>query len=329
MRPVSVYLVTFNCARTFIDVDNFARHFFLRHTFSYPWPDLILLSLQEIAPIAHSFLGGNLLFPYFRRFHIAINKASQRQYEPIATHNVGMTALIVLARSDFSPRVRLAATAGVGVGDLGLGNKGAVGVRLAIGQDDDWAYLTFVAAHLAPMEWAVTRRNEDWKQIVRNLIFRSTHGSKRAITGEAQPLLSNDLDEFGREDGTTMFVPHSLLFFAGDLNYRTSDVPPKAYAHQSFPQPGEESHNRLKSKEMTSFWKADQLNQQRQANATMHLLDEFPVTFAPTYKYADGQRDLWPANGGEPQAYPWAKHRFPSWCEYVPFADSPLLVCHA
>ena len=222
---ISVYLVTYNCGRLQVDVDRFAPLFFSHRSPTLPPPDLIVLCLQEIAPYAHSFLGGSLLAPYFRRLHHAINQATNEDYQNLATRNVGMTAIMILARPDVAPYVRPQSYAGVGVGQWQMGNKGAVGVRLAAGKGAQ-AQLTFVSAHLAPMEDAWLRRNQDWKNIVAGLIFsRHPQDSSNAAGSERQPLLAAATrDTTGSLQETSMFQAHVPLFFAGDLNYRTADT---------------------------------------------------------------------------------------------------------
>ena len=313
MQKLNAHVVTFNCARNLLDIDTFASHLFIRQPKSLRSPDLIVLSLQEVAPIAHAFLGGNLLNPYLQRFVQAVNKSSDVGYEPIAIRNVGMTALIVLAESSVSSSIRLVSAAGVGVGHWRMGNKGAVGVRLSIDCGDSFRFVTLVAAHLAPFEHQVSRRNEDWKEIVSGLVFLPTDKRHPDPSEESEPLLP----ETGRPSGDnllhSMFSNQAPLFFAGDLNYRTHDVGPSDTDAQKFPQPGEERISALRN--------TDQLERERSAEATLHYLDEVPIDFPPTYKYAWGHSDDWPGDGSEPSVYHWAKHRFPSWCDRILFSS--------
>jgi len=131
MADISCYMVTFNCGRTLIDVDHFAANLFNGFKDKYP-PDLVVLSLQEIAPIAFSFLGGSFLAPYYTRFttslDMSVGKLFQTgvTYETVLVRNVGMTALMVFARDTFVPQIGLKYTAGVGVGKWEMGNKGFV-----------------------------------------------------------------------------------------------------------------------------------------------------------------------------------------------------------
>lgn len=55
-----LYLLSFNCARTLVDPQSLAPSFFDALPKGAPLPDLVAISLQEIAPIAYSFLGGKM-----------------------------------------------------------------------------------------------------------------------------------------------------------------------------------------------------------------------------------------------------------------------------
>ena len=131
MADINCYMVTFNCGRTLIDVEHFAENLFNGLKTNLP-PDLVVLSLQEIAPIGYSFLGGSFLAPYYTRFttslHVAVEQLFQSgiNYETVLVRNVGMTALMVFARETFVPQIGLKYTAGVGVGKWEMGNKGFV-----------------------------------------------------------------------------------------------------------------------------------------------------------------------------------------------------------
>lgn len=190
-----------------------------------------------------------------------------------------------------------------------MGNKGAVGARFTYHKGDSYTELAFVAAHLAAMEDAVLRRNEDWKNIVRRLVFASSPKDSRVSTsGETQPLLS-----ISAHDGS-IYKPTSHLFLAGDLNYRTSTTKPTpADCTDSFPQPDHAS--------LTPLFERDQLNRERMAGRTCHGLVEAQVTFPPTYKYQHKDPFLTP--DAELSAWPWASHRWPSWCDRILYLDIP------
>lgn len=184
-------------------------------------------SLQEISPLAQSFVGGYLLNPYLMPFKEALNLAAsgveeqqqqqdeeqeqakgstsrrsrppqslqrststlstlwRRQqdypYKLVGSRNVGMTAIMLFARKpDAIHHIQFAECA-FGIADMG--NKGAVALRVTYSgagspgeEQDDTAtdsaaeqrttVITFVATHLAAMEYNLRRRNANWASIV-------------------------------------------------------------------------------------------------------------------------------------------------------------------
>lgn len=332
MLPFDLYLITFNCGRTIIDTRAFSHSLLKAYNGQNGLPDIISISLQEIAPIAHSFLGGSLLKPYYDPIVEAVNLAadSRAAYVELKRHNAGMTAIIVLAKSTLINQVQLVQTADIGVGDYDLGNKGAAGVRVYLrpnNDDGDPVPLTFVSAHLAPHEMAVERRNRDWTKIVTGLAFSSSAQSVDSLaqsgdvnsknTVESEPLLSDEgsQNSIGSPNTPSIFNNYPL-FFSGDLNYRASDVSPKVDDHQQYPQPVTDPAN---AKHYSRLLKRDQLSRERSAGRTMQCLDELPVEFPPTYKYdVDRYSDF---TSEEPETWYWAKHRQPSWCDRILFSS--------
>ena len=129
MTELNCYIATFNCGRTLVNVDHFAANFFNGLKTNLP-PDLVVLALQEVAPIGYSFLGGSFLAPYFVRFSTAVHLATTRRFEgeseygTVSVRNVGMTAIMIFAKGDVQERIKRIDTAGVGVGLWEMGNKG-------------------------------------------------------------------------------------------------------------------------------------------------------------------------------------------------------------
>ncbi|KAK5123748.1 hypothetical protein LTR85_002384 [Meristemomyces frigidus] len=363
MAELNCYITTFNCGRSLINTDYFAANLFDGLKSELP-PDFIVLCLQEIAPIGQSFLGGSLLTPYFARFMQAVADATSRQfgkesrYNAVISRNVGMTGVMVFAKHELVRFIKRTETAGVGVGVWEMGNKGAVGVRLGLsglGEDrDEETLLSFVAAHLAPMEGAWQKRNEDWKSICQDLVFEPVveAGHRRAVMegrvegeGESEPLLS--ATESKHSVGS-MFDPPSHLFFAGDLNYRTSDSPPQPSDLETWPQPTEATSD---PHHYSQLLPKDQLTREHKKGDTLHLLAEAPVNFAPTYKYStaaqkhvahsavtEEQRTLADGRvvdttylkpGDHEKVWLWAEHRTPSWCDRILFLKEAPPTVHS
>lgn len=328
MSSLTAHITTFNCGRTLPSTSHLANELFSNSP-SLP-PDLIVLCLQEIAPIGYAFLGGSFLAPYFSKFSTTVHEAVSKRFEsnadytPLLVRNAGLTALMVFARSDVKDKIRWIETAGVGVGMYEMGNKGAVGARLGFaGDDDETVPVTFVSAHLAPMEDQCERRNADWQSICEGLVFARDNANTTRNDEDSQPLLSSDSRDTNNATAEhTLFSPLSHVFFAGDLNYRTADTPPSNTDHQIWPHPTSDPNH----PSYRDLWVNDQLNRELRNKNTLHLLTEAPVNFPPTYKYSDAAKKAvkhgkpLPSGGsGEQQTWPWAKHRVPSWCDRVLF----------
>ncbi|KAL2013706.1 hypothetical protein VTN00DRAFT_1231 [Thermoascus crustaceus] len=345
---LNLYILTFNCARYQIQTDRFASHLFdalpnnpardhddasrggRRHP--YEVPEILVLSLQEIAPIAYAFLGGSFLNQYYDAFDQAVHLAVSKQwadnnvsYVNMLRKNSGLTAIMVFVRSDVAGRISCIQTAEVGLGVQQMGNKGAVGARLRYmveDQSNDAVDLTFVSAHLAPMECAFERRNKDWKGIVERLVFTREKGGagNREGGGEESVALLRKPDSRSCSDGQSgIFMPTTYLFLAGDLNYRTSDTIPQKDDRNRFPQPTTDTNSR---RHYSQLLKDDQLTRELQNNRTLHNLSEAPITFPPTYKYSDEARRA-AAQDGEPKEWKWASSRWPSWCDRILYLDVP------
>ena len=328
MADLNCYIATFNCGRAPVNIDHFAANLFNCLKTNVP-PELVVLSLQEIAPIGYGFLGGSLLTPYLSRFATAVNDAAVQQFESgngeygtVTVQNVGMTAIMVFARSSFKERIRWIERAGVGVGLWEMGNKGAVGVRLGLQE----TMVTFVAAHLAPMEDAWERRNEDWRCICEGLVFeraKASGGSKLTGNGgdEAEPLLSSPAEQGASSDERSLFSPISHVYVSGDLNYRTLDAAPGPDDHKGWPKPVESVSD---VQQYSQVLEHDQLTRERKKNKTLDYLTESEITFPPTYKYstaAQTQASITPAKQSADISL-WAKHRAPSWCDRILYLAS-------
>ncbi|KZZ89673.1 Endonuclease/exonuclease/phosphatase [Moelleriella libera RCEF 2490] len=369
MAPLAVDLLvlTFNCAAAFVNVAVFANHV---HTAfvdnATALPDLVVLSLQELAPLSPSFIGDYFLHPYFSRFDDAVNLAARRHeggssagparapvsatsnsadsdatgakkpYTLLAAHNVGYTAVLLFARDP--KRIQDLRDAQVGFGAAEMGNKGAVGLRMLYdvnGDGQQATELTFVATHLAAMEWNLPRRNANWAAIVRGMTFEDPkvvlQNASGGVGTESDRLLQDTAadDDDDDEDRSrarrrlhdiSIYKPTSHLFVAGDLNYRISTTSPPPNA--AFPSLDAASENFY-----PRFFPLDQLTRERTAGRTLHGLSEHEVKFPPTYKYNVLPKKA-PTSDEDETEVPWefAPHRYPGWTDRVLYLDVPSWV---
>ena len=328
---LDVYIVTFNCARTHIQPDVFAQYLFDAADLDGHPPGIVILSLQELAPISRAFLGSRWIKSYYDAFRLAVRLASRDvHYVNLLALNLGMTAMMVFVRQDVVASIEAVRTAGVGVGVHGMGNKGAVGVRLAYKcPGNENVEVTFVAAHLAPSEDGVRNRNRDYEDIVRELHFSGTKELKALVEDDAEsvPLLLDQTvssDDFTADEG--LYSASSYLFIAGDLNYRTSDKAPESHdPTENFPDstatdPSDPRH-------WSHLLAKDQLTAERKAGKTLYGLTEAPITFPPTYKYQqDTSRPVIAdvdTTTTKLNQWHWASHRWPSWCDRILYLDLP------
>lgn len=322
ITPLDLYIVTYNCGRAHIDIDSFASQLF--NGLSEPkLPDVLVLALQEIAPLGPSLIGGSLLKSYYNRIDKAVQKAGGKingssasadqdgpSYKTVTAWNVGMIAIMVYTLD--GEAIQDLETAGVGFGVREMGNKAAAGTRFTYRRGALSTELTFVSAHLEAMEDEVQTRNDNWKSIVRGLVFSSTVGS-HAPSSEERPLLSISSHD------ASIYKSTSHLFVAGDLNYRTSTIAPSPTDHaESFPQP---HHDESSPQHMSALFENDQLNQERLAGRTCHGLVEAPVKFPPTYKY--DPKEPFNTPDEDLTKWHWATHRWPSWCDRILYLDVP------
>ncbi|PHH60213.1 hypothetical protein CDD81_1955 [Ophiocordyceps australis] len=286
----------------------------------------------------------------------------RKPYSLVKAHNVGFTAILLFARDP--KRLRNMEQAEVGFGTADMGSKGAVGLRmLYVVEATDTTRqqsteLTFVATHLAAMEWNLGLRNANWEAIMRGMTFKdpmvfaqpglSSSSSSSSSSSPCLPrsasaeeqhrLLQDERDERVQQQlrDVSIFKPSSYLFVAGDLNYRISTTSPGPKA--VFPSLDPESEN---------YWPAflplDQLTREREAGRTLHGLTEHEVRFPPTYKYVVKQQQSathrllqWRQGAGsehveesvDEQQLPcsFAPHRYPSWTDRILYLDLPSWV---
>ncbi|KAI0532486.1 Endonuclease/exonuclease/phosphatase [Xylaria digitata] len=207
---LDVFILTFNAGKARINPSIFALH--LRNAFAQnatDLPELVVICLQEMAPLEHSFIGSYMINPYFQSWVSAVNLAASPPddrprrnqeasrlgssdgsedgsedryldeirdvpYTLMTTRHAGMTGILLFSRDPSALDNLKSSEVGFGAG--AMGNKGAVGLRMLFSKKDAkgrkrQTELTFVGAHLAAHEWNLEKRNKNWESIVSGLLF--------------------------------------------------------------------------------------------------------------------------------------------------------------
>ena len=349
-------VLTFNCGREPVKPTLFGKHI-SNALKNGPAHDILVVSIQEICPLAHAFLGGTSMSFYYQKLNEAVVAATgERTYTNICTKNLGITAIIIYVRQDRKGYIGSVESTSTGVGWLEVGNKGAVGVKLSwLAGPGRYIDLTFVAAHLAPHEPGVERRNQDWMHIVQRLVFERVWISNKRLEalqreesasgnlgpgrglGEREPLLGNNMDSSlsGNKEASnlsTVYTPMAYIFIAGDLNYRTAATGPRPEDYAKYPKFPDSSDS------IKQLFSNDQLTAELKAGRTLHGFKESKIHFPPTYKYSSAKQQELEAkeDDGTFEEYlsdpkvemGYAQHRWPSWCDRILYL-SPFVEPHA
>ncbi|KAL1944680.1 hypothetical protein VTO73DRAFT_3110 [Trametes versicolor] len=264
-------------------------------------PDIVAVGFQELLPL-HLGLSGLSKAAIENRHALILSQIethapNKERYTLIAkVVNVGV-ALLVYGRDDGAGRRACdVQTQWTGCGPLYMGNKGAVGVRFRVPDEDGGVgeVYTFVCAHLTAHAPKLAHRIADYNHIVGSLLFPP-------LPASASPA------------PTTMFAT-SHLFFFGDLNFRLSLPADHAYASRA--ELPALVHALSTDDGRAALKEHDQLLIERDVRGTVFQgfrEGEF-WRFKCSYKYRLGQVDEY-----DPK-------RMPAWTDrvmYATHADSP------
>lgn len=247
-------LLTFNCAKRFHpgeEVASFLEDAGVFHSFGSEsnGPELIVIGLQEIAPIMDGCFKDvdNYVSSIIEGIDTALERSfgSRNNYTKLPPVISGAIALAVYVRNTETVTVTKSSAASIGCGYFRSTLKGGVGLRITL---NDTREFTFVTAHLTANEGYATARNQDYINIATEL-------------------------DFG--DGYGIYKPQSHLFFLGDLNYRSLKDP---FARD--PNVNEASHELL-----SNYQSIDELTINKEKGFTLFGMDEARIDFKPTYKF--------------------------------------------
>ncbi|KAJ1896931.1 hypothetical protein LPJ81_004636 [Coemansia sp. IMI 209127] len=253
-------------------------------------PELVVLGFQELDVRAEAFVYNNSVKD--TEWTEAIERSmgdTRYSFCKIASKQLIGMFVMVYARLDVAELVSGVQAASVGCGIMGMvGNKGAVAVRLAFRDTP----LCFVCSHLAHDATQVDKRNAQFHDICKRMVFGS---AADADASAVDPLVPKALELIGAGHGAASRQPtifdHSYVLWFGDLNYRLA-LDSGAIG------------DTIAQGEYASLLGLDQLRiamLNRQAFATF---EEADIAFAPTYKYVLGTTE-------------YDAKRRPAWCDRV------------
>ncbi|EPT03267.1 hypothetical protein FOMPIDRAFT_1028919 [Fomitopsis schrenkii] len=196
-------------------------------------------------------------------------------YEKLASKQLVGMLLIVIVRKRLRQRFRDVRTASVGAGIMGMmGNKGATAVRLtysppsAGGGASRPCTLTFVNSHLAAFEEMFDRRNADFHDISKRLLFDSGMPVPPRTQGDV-PWEDNAMTLNVFETDAMLRLMECI-----DLNYRLNL--PDADVRHLLSSPRE-----LRRSNMELMLKSDQLVLARHLRQAFEDFKEHPISHAP------------------------------------------------
>ncbi len=248
-------------------------------------PSIVVVALQEVVSLSaqHVLIDKERRMKPWEEAILATINHSDSEYGLVLSKQMVGIAIFIFAKTELLQFITDKATATVGCGTGGAGNKGAVAARFQIFSTT----MSFVSSHLAAHKENVKARNKDYARIMEKVRF--------SIKG-----------------GNTRLEDHDCLFWLGDLNYRlgfpSSDL---AKVYQLIEQ---ENWKVLLAQ--------DQLNAARGADKAFVHFFEGEISFAPTFKYTPNTNDyatgdgknrmpawcdriLWRSVGGNPVRQRW------------------------
>ncbi|TDL27765.1 DNase I-like protein [Rickenella mellea] len=237
-------------------------------------PDLFVLGFQELdlAPesLLYSTSAAAARVDAWTAAIFAGLGELRDEYQKIAIHQLVGMLIIILAKKSIIPRISQIRTASLGTGLMGImGNKGAVGLRLVVSSTS----LTFVNSHLAAADEMLARRNSDFHDLERRLVFP---GELREDS-ESHDGMGYERSSIGGD-----YDYDADMVASGDLNYRIDLPDADVRALLSSP------NLHLRELGVRDMVLHDQLKNVIKEGQSFKGFLEGDITHLPTYRFATG-----------------------------------------
>ncbi|EPZ33624.1 Endonuclease/exonuclease/phosphatase domain-containing protein [Rozella allomycis CSF55] len=204
-----------------------------------PWlrqstePDLVILGFQELDLSAEAFLLKESAreSEWTAAVDEGLKSTYRSRYRRVASKILVGMLLLIFSKMEHVSSINDIVYSSIGCGILGMmGNKGAVGIRLRFYD----SYLCFVNSHLAAGTEQVARRNQDFSDISKKMMFTlpiqgSSIYSQQYYNRWLSNISTNEVIANGNNVDYSIYTC-DILFWMGDLNYRIAlgDVQVKA-----------------------------------------------------------------------------------------------------
>ncbi|KAG8459623.1 hypothetical protein KFE25_000979 [Diacronema lutheri] len=258
--------------------------------------DLFAIGSQE----AERSIEASILNSSKARWEAAIEATLGAEYVLVASHRLAAMHLAIYARAALAPLISGARTAHVATGfGNALGNKGAVGVSLMLGETS----FCFISCHLTAHQGAVRARNADFARIDESLELWPPAGAPRA--------------RVPRAGAGSVSARFDRVFWLGDFNYRVHGnraIVDRLLARREEAEAraaGWASADECAREGLRVLLRNDQLTLQRRSGAVFRGLVEGEISFRPTYKFDSKRRDVYDQS---------EKARIPAWTDRILFA---------
>ncbi|KAF8351983.1 DNase I-like protein [Amanita rubescens] len=245
-----------------------------------PGPDLLVLGFQELDHSAEAYIYSTNVAKeeaWCTAVQAALGERGP-QYEKLASRQLVGMLIVIFVRKSVKPHFIDVKTCASGAGLMGvMGNKGATAIRLTFApkpeeqmgvKTPNVTVLTFVNAHLAAFDEMADRRNVDFHELSRRLVFETRSGRAEEVEEDAEETIPW-LGLFNTD----------ALFWLGDLNYR-------------FDLPDVDAREIVSSEDWVNKYelllKNDQLIKVRNAGKAFKHFHEAEIRFPPTYRFTPG-----------------------------------------
>ncbi|KAI8339909.1 Endonuclease/exonuclease/phosphatase [Chlamydoabsidia padenii] len=262
-------------------------------------PDFYVIGLQEMETNTEAYLYHD---PTKENIWVqaVLNGLGQKKngYYKVASLQLVTMLIIVIAKTEHQPFISEVESRNCGVGLMNMmGNKGGCSVRFRYHD----SYFCFVTSHLAAFVANSERRNQDFTEIAKRLVFTQQSDKLTEYVShswnsggdEGVAYLEHKGVTYDWETQASIFHADHVIWM-GDLNYRINMAEP-------------EIKMKLTQGLQQELLEYDQLSVERQAGRTFPMFDEGPIHFSPTYKY----------DAGTNQYDTSTKRRAPSWTDRI------------